>query len=97
MNEYGRLWVAIAIAVGVIVLLFVACDSMFDDSDETDDLGQGTELVASRNGNGGGDCAKAEAECSDDDFSPTFDKSPVEDSFNLTVCVMPGSCTDETA
>jgi hypothetical protein len=23
---------------------------------------------------------------------PTFDKSPVDHSFNLTVCVMPGSC-----
>lgn len=26
---------------------------------------------------------------------PAFDKSPVQDSFNLTICVMPGSCTGE--
>ena len=25
---------------------------------------------------------------------PTFDKSPVQDSFNPTICVMPGSCAD---
>jgi hypothetical protein len=24
-----------------------------------------------------------------------FDKSPVQDSFNLTICVMPGSCTPQ--
>lgn len=42
--------------------------------------------------------------CSGDDctdnhrsFSPTFDKSPVDHSFNFspTICVMPGSCTDK--
>ena len=28
-------------------------------------------------------------------FCPAFDRSPVEDSFNPTICVMPGSCTGE--
>lgn len=26
---------------------------------------------------------------------PAFDKSPVQDSFNIQVCVQPGSCTAE--
>lgn len=26
---------------------------------------------------------------------PSFDKSPVQDSFNIQVCVQPGSCTDD--
>lgn len=26
---------------------------------------------------------------------PTFDKSPVQDSFNIQICVQPGSCSPE--
>lgn len=28
-------------------------------------------------------------------FCPAFDRSPVEDSFNPTICVMPGSCSSQ--
>lgn len=28
-------------------------------------------------------------------FCPAFDRSPVQDSFNPTICVMPGSCTSD--
>lgn len=31
--------------------------------------------------------------CDDSDLSPSFDKSPVDHSFNPTICVMPGSCS----
>lgn len=37
-----------------------------------------------------GDCRGSEAPCEDNDFSPSFDKSPVEDSFDPVIC-LPGS------
>lgn len=38
------------------------------------------------------DCENATAECQDNDFSPKFDKSPVEDSFNPTICLPFARC-----
>lgn len=47
--------------------------------------------------NGSDDCAHAKAECEDNDFSPTFDKSPVEDSFIFepTICMPYAHCDGE--
>jgi hypothetical protein len=50
----------------------------------------------------GGDCSGQQGSCrevgdggycDDSDLSPSFDKSPVDHSFNPTICVMPGSCS----
>ncbi len=43
-------------------------------------------------------CADNEGDCTDNhkSFSPTFDKSPVDHSGNITICVMPGSCTGKS-
>lgn len=41
---------------------------------------------------GGGECRGAEGTCEDNDFSPSFDKSPVDDSFIFApVICLPGS------
>jgi hypothetical protein len=41
-----------------------------------------------------GDCRNTEAgaNCEDNDFSPSFDKSPVQDSFNLVICLPMSTC-----
>lgn len=41
---------------------------------------------------GGGECRDAEGNCSDDDFSPRFDDSPVDRSFNPTICLPFSRC-----
>jgi hypothetical protein len=99
-NERGNIALFVVIAVAVIVLGFVACDALFDDEDEKDDLGWVPVTVLDndyeRDGDekaGSSDCRDARAACEDNDFSPEFDRSPVEDSFNPQICVMPGSCT----
>lgn len=38
-----------------------------------------------------GKCRNAE-NCQDNDFSPSFDKSPVQDSFNPTICLPASTC-----
>lgn len=38
-----------------------------------------------------GDCRNSEGPCEDNDFSPSFDKSPVEDSFKIGPVCLPGS------
>ena len=41
---------------------------------------------------GGGECTDADGTCSDDDFSPRFDDSPVDRSFNPTICLPFSRC-----
>lgn len=107
-GQRGGLGLSVAIGVGVIILLivgaFATCDALWNDEDERDDLGGlgRIELVShhrsgdegSDNKNGSDDCSGARDGCQDNDLSvyPSFDKSPVERSFNPTICVMPGSC-----
>lgn len=38
-----------------------------------------------------GKCKGAET-CNDQDFSPSFDKSPVQDSFNPVICLPTATC-----
>lgn len=110
MNERGSIPLALIIAAGIVLALFAAMaicgDALFEDEDEKDDLGWGprTELADHDHDDDGGsrnkrnsndDCAKAEAPCSDDDFSPSFDKSPVEDSFNPHICMPFATCGPE--
>ena len=102
-SERGSIPLFLIITAVAIILLFVGIDACFEDEDEENDLGWVplTELARRgdecRNqcGNEHPDCYKAEAPCSDDDFSPSFDKSPVEDSFNVTVCLPGASCPSE--
>lgn len=104
-HEAGRLSVIVAVVIAAIVLMFVAADACIDDESEErngDDLGQGVELVTSydyddgdgdeKSGNGSGECAGATAPCSDDDASPSFTDSPVEDSFNPVFCLPFSRC-----
>jgi hypothetical protein len=77
---------------------FVVCDAAFDDEDEPGDLGAPTWVMDREEDNENGrDCYQSEAPCSDDDFSPSFDKSPVEDSFNPTICLPFAKCGEEDA
>lgn len=52
------------------------------------------ECDADREGscNRSGDCNNSDAPCEDNDFSPTFDKSPVQDSFNPVICLPGATC-----
>lgn len=52
-----------------------------------------SEREGSCNENGGKDCQWANGHCEDNDFSPNFDDSPVEDSFNPVVCLPFSSCS----
>lgn len=108
MKERGSIPMAVLIALGLIVFVIMGMalcgDAIFEDEDEENDLGwgPGVELVTGRDecrnqcGNEHPDCYKARAACSDDDFSPSFDKSPVEDSFNPTICLPYAHCGGES-
>ncbi|MCA1572367.1 MAG: hypothetical protein LC798_19105 [Chloroflexi bacterium] len=102
-HEDGSIPMAVLIAVGIIVLLFIGIgvcgDAIFEDEDEENDLGwvPVAELMDRDEDNDPRhDCYRAEASCEDNDFSPSFDKSPVEDSFQITVC-LPGSTCNGAA
>lgn len=101
MRQRGSIPLAVLIGLGLIVLVVigmaVCTDAIFEDEDETDDLGQ-PALVESRKDkpdrdgydrsdgrNSRGDCEGSD-ECSDNDFSPTLTDSPI------VVCVQPGAC-----
>lgn len=45
-------------------------------------------------GGGGSGCHEVEkgGHCEDNDLSPSFQDSPVDRSFNPTICVLPDSC-----
>lgn len=43
-------------------------------------------------GNEHRDCENNQSQCSDDDFSPSFEDSPVRDSFNPTICLPLSRC-----
>lgn len=47
-----------------------------------------------REGGGGSGCHEVNegARCEDNDLSPSFKDSPVDRSFNPTICVLPDSC-----
>lgn len=87
---FAPILVLVFIAAAIIAT-FLAMDACFDDEDEEEDLGWAGPVAtmggdeednrSSKNRNGDSDCRDARAACSDDDFSPSFDKSPVEDSF----------------
>ena len=82
-DEHGGVPLAVLILAGlVLVLIFglgLCGDALFDDEDETDDLGYRSELVTDhrRGDNGSGECSGSDGSCSDDDLSPSFDQSPV--------------------
>lgn len=92
MRERG----AIGVAVVFLALALVQC------GDEQTVRLREAQLVADNGGgcdsDGGycsgednrGDCRNTDQPCSDDDFSPRFDDSPVDHSFNPAVC-LPGS------
>lgn len=76
------IWFLVALALA-ITAVFVACDALWDDEDEADDVGAPAWVMdrdeRNRNGN---DCNDNEGECSDDDQLVI---APV-------ICVEPGSC-----
>lgn len=84
----------------VVALVVGTCVACVDDDD--DENGFGWAEVAEydydrdgddSSGNGSGDCAEARAQCSDSDFSPTFDKSPVDiRDNNVQVCLPFARC-----
>ena len=95
-DERGGIPLAVLILAGlVLVLIFglgLCGDALFDDEDETDDLGYRSELVTEHRGDrddssdGSGECADSRGQCSDDDLSPRFDDSPI------IICLRPDSC-----
>lgn len=96
-SERGSIPLAVVIGAVVCALLLggiiATCDAAFDDEDEPGDLGAPTLIVArDRNGddrsdgkNSRGKCEGAER-CEDQDFSPSFDNSPI------IICIQPGAC-----
>lgn len=81
---------------GILALALVQCGGLRETqlaADNGDDCGRGGYCSGEDNR---GDCRNTDQPCSDDDFSPRFDDSPVDHSFNFgPVCVMPGSCTGQ--
>jgi hypothetical protein len=92
-DEHGGIGTGVAVFVVVVLLAFGACLAIADDDDEENSMSPPAWVMDRDEDNDPRhDCYKAEAPCSDDDFSPSFDKSPVEDSFIVTICVVPDSC-----
>ncbi len=93
-NDNGGIGLAVLLLCAGVFLVFVAFDACIDDESERQDLGQRVAWAQGLDrghhyggdhddeGNGGGECKKAE-NCSDDDLSPRFD---FEDS-PVVICV----------
>lgn len=77
------------LVAAVVVILGTFASPAVADDDRTKRGRQCRNQCGNENSR---DCYQAEAPCSDDDLSPSFDKSPVEDSFDPTICVLPDSC-----
>lgn len=66
------------LAAAVVLVVGTFASPAAADDDRTRRDRQCRNQCGNENGR---DCYQAEAPCSDDDLSPSFDKSPVEDSF----------------
>lgn len=98
MRAKGSAGAGVLIFIVVVLLGFGTCVAVCSDDDDHDSA---PALVAKKHKDGGhkedrssgknsrGKCEGADY-CDDRDFSPTFDKSPVQDSFN--VCLPGATC-----
>jgi hypothetical protein len=96
-EETGGFLTGVAILVVLVVIGFVACLAATDEDDEQTMMWTRDQQEEPCHGEDSckGDCAETESGgyCSDDDLSPSFEDSPVRDSFNFgPVCVLPDSC-----
>lgn len=89
----------LAIALVVVVGALTPTATAYADHDGYGGYDDGGGYSAERDCRDGGGCNNRRREEYGDNsckyVCPAFDKSPVQDSFNLTICVMPGSCTGE--
>jgi len=80
-------------AVGAALMLTLGAGPALADHDYGGDRYGYEDRRGDRDRNrGGGECRDAEGNCSDDDFSPRFDDSPVDRSFNPTICLPFARC-----
>lgn len=79
----GAIWFALVIAI-----LFTVCVAVGDDEDSWAPM-----LVADNEGKQG-DCREVDEDgyCEDNDFSPSFQDSPVDRSFNPVICLPMSTC-----